>query len=129
MKNIEEQFMRDPSTHDPTYKKKEAKELDEEEEELKKRVKFSNQRLMTPRLRKMAVNKDAREVLAEEVNESVLRLQKAKFGHKLSDIVPDHKKQFYLPDKASYFPKDKHSQSSVVPHPAKQRTQYTQSKS
>jgi hypothetical protein len=52
-------------------------------------------------------NKDAREVLQEEINESCLRLKQAKFGHKLNDIVPDHTNNYYLPDKESYFPKEK----------------------
>lgn len=51
-------------------------------------------------------NKDARDVLHEEVNESVLRLKKAKFGHRLNDIVPDHKNKFYLPEKKDYMPKE-----------------------
>ena len=55
---------------------------------------------------KLMNNRDAREMLQEEVNESMLRLKKAKFGHKLVDIVPEHNNQFYLPDKASYFPKE-----------------------
>ena len=65
-------------------------------------------------------NKDARGVLQEEVQESVLRLQKAKFGHKLNDIVPDHKKNFYMPDKRLYLPKAKpnysNSQSNYSQH-------------
>jgi hypothetical protein len=48
--------------------------------------------------------KDARDMLHEEVNESVLRLNKAKFGHKLSDIAPEHNKKFYLPEKTDYMP-------------------------
>lgn len=52
-------------------------------------------------------NKDARVMLHEEVQESALRLKKAKFGHKLSEIVPDHQRQFYMPDKAKYFPKER----------------------
>ena len=51
--------------------------------------------------------KDARDMLHEEVNESVLRLNKAKFGHKLVDIVPEHKNKFYLPDKSEYMPRQK----------------------
>jgi len=49
-------------------------------------------------------NKDAREVLQEEIEESNLRLKKAKFGHKLVDIIPDHKNDFYLPEKTQYIP-------------------------
>ena len=52
-------------------------------------------------------NKDARELLQEEINESVLRLKQAKFGHRLVDIVPDHKNSFYLPDKTNYMPGEK----------------------
>ena len=58
-------------------------------------------------MQKLMKNKDARGVLQEEVQESVLRLQKAKFGHRLNDIVPDHKKKFYMPDKSQYIPKPK----------------------
>jgi hypothetical protein len=36
---------------------------------------FNNQRLLTPRMKKLMNNKDAREVLQEEINESVLRLK------------------------------------------------------
>ena len=68
---------------------------------------FTNQRLMTPRMKKLMNNKDAREVLQEEINESSLRLKQAKFGHKLVDIVPDHGNSFYLPDKSRYLPKEK----------------------
>lgn len=62
---------------------------------------------MTPNMLKMANSRDARDLLAEQVNESVLRLKKAKFGHRLNEIVPEHTNQFYLPDKSSYFPKEK----------------------
>jgi hypothetical protein len=64
---------------------------------------------MTPRMRKLVQHKDARVMLQEEVNESALRLKKAKFGHSLIDIVPDHKHQFYLPNKQNYFPKERPS--------------------
>ena len=68
---------------------------------------FNNQRLLTPRMRKLMNNKDAREVLQEEINESVLRLKQAKFGHRLVDIVPDHQNSFYLPNKRNYLPQEK----------------------
>jgi hypothetical protein len=58
-------------------------------------------------MRKLIGYKDARVMLQEEVNESVLRLKKAKFGHRIQDIVPDHKNQFYLPNKQNYFPREK----------------------
>lgn len=53
-------------------------------------------------------HKDAREVLQEEIKESVLRLRKAKFGNQgLNEIVPEHNDKFYLPDKKNYFPPEK----------------------
>lgn len=92
MKNIEEQFMANPQLHDPALKKKDTKLSDEYEEEAERnKEKFSNQRLLTPRMQKLINYKDARVMLQEEVNESVLRLKKAKFGHGINDIVPDHK--------------------------------------
>jgi len=38
---------------------------------------------MTPRMRRLTTNRDGRDLLQEEVNESILRLKKAKFGHRL----------------------------------------------
>lgn len=58
-------------------------------------------------MKKLMNNKDARELLQEEIEESSLRLKKAKFGHKLVDIVPDHQNNFYLPDKRLYVPEKK----------------------
>lgn len=58
-------------------------------------------------MRKLMNNKDARELLQEEINESVLRLKQVKFGQKLVNIVPDHENSFYLPDKKNYLPSDK----------------------
>ena len=58
-------------------------------------------------MRKLMNNKDAREVLQEEINESVLRLKQAKFGHSLVDIVPDHENSFYLPNKQNYMDQEK----------------------
>ena len=58
-------------------------------------------------MQKLMNKKDARDLLHEEVNESVLRLNKAKFGHQLKDIVPEHKNKFYLPEKNDYLPKQK----------------------
>jgi hypothetical protein len=106
MKAIEEQFNGNPALHDPAFMKRKEIKHDEVEEGANQE-KFSNQRLMTPKMRKLATNRDARELLQEQVNESMLRLKKAKFGHKLEEIVPEHKNQFYLPNKESYFPKEK----------------------
>lgn len=95
--------------HEINAAQKEAKtDSDSEEEQSQfKDEKFSNHRLLTPRLRQLMANKDARVMLHEEVQESALRLKKAKFGHKLSEIVPDHQRQFYLPDKSRYLPKER----------------------
>jgi hypothetical protein len=108
MKNIEDEFAANPALHDVALLRK--KEVKQEEnatvdaEKLREQG-YTNQRIMTPKMRKLMENKDARDILNEQVNESVLRLKKAKFGHALQDIVPDHKNQFYLPDKSKYFPK------------------------
>ena len=117
MQDIEQQFMNNRLFHDQTYarKTKDAKKLpgvggdDDGEEGAQGAGKgeyeqFNNQRLLTPRMRKLMNNKDARELLQEEINESVLRLKQAKFGHRLNDIIPDHNNSFYLPDKSNYLP-------------------------
>ena len=105
--------MMNPSLHDPAnaFPQKNQKKTNADGEEdadggaKVEHEQFSNQRLLTPRMRKLMGNKDARDVLHEEVNESVLRLKKAKFGHRLADIVPDHQNKFYLPEKKDYMPK------------------------
>ena len=64
MKNIEEQFMANPQLHDPALKKKDTKLSDEYEEEAERnKEKFSNQRLLTPRMQKLINYKDARVML------------------------------------------------------------------
>lgn len=116
MQDIEQQFMNNRLLHDQTYarKTKDAKKGGEEDgeeggegEDKGEYEQFNNQRLLTPRMRKLMNNKDARELLQEEINESVLRLKQAKFGHKLVDIVPDHANSFYLPNKENYLPSEK----------------------
>ena len=49
--------------------------------------------------------KDAKCMLKEEIDESLLRLKAAKFGHALEDIMPPYSNAFYLPDKSNYEPK------------------------
>ena len=56
-----------------------------------------NQRLMTPKIRRIINQKDAVCMLKEEIGESLLRLKAAKFGHAIEDIVPQHSNAFYLP--------------------------------
>jgi hypothetical protein len=85
MKMIEEQFMSNPMLHDAAFnrKNKDTKAATEgaedaeanEDAERGEDEHFTNQRLMTPRMRKLMNNKDAREVLQEEINESCLRLK------------------------------------------------------
>lgn len=85
MKMIEEQFMANPLLHDPNALSRKAKDIkapkgEDGEEDAEGAGKgdheqFSNQRLLTPRMKKLMQNKDAREVLQEEINESVLRLK------------------------------------------------------
>lgn len=44
-------------------------------------------------------------MLQEEIDESLLRLKAAKFGHAIDDIMPQYSNAFYLPDKSDYEPK------------------------
>ncbi len=78
-------------------------------------------------MRKLMQNKDAREVLQEEINESVLRLKKAKFGHQLGEIVPQHENSFYLPDKGKYIHEKKPATSNGVMNSS--QSNYSASKS
>ena len=64
-----------------------------------------NERLMTPKIRRIMNQKDAKCMLREEIEESLLRLKAAKFGHALDDIMPQYSNAFYLPDKSDYEPK------------------------
>ena len=64
-----------------------------------------NERLMTPKIRRIMNQKDAKCMLKEEIDESLLRLKAAKFGHALEDIMPQYSNAFYLPDKSNYEPK------------------------
>jgi len=38
-------------------------------------------------------------MLKDEISESSLRLKAVKYGHVLSEIVPDYDNTFYLPEK------------------------------
>jgi hypothetical protein len=49
---------------------------------------FRNQRLNTPRMKKIRAKKDAGCMLKDEINESMLRMKAAKFGHSIEDIAP-----------------------------------------
>jgi len=45
---------------------------------------------MTPKLRRIIHQKDAKCMLKEEIEESSLRLQAIKFGHALDEVAPQH---------------------------------------
>ena len=75
---------------------------------------FNNKRLLTPRMQKLMAKKDAGELLHDEIQASVLRLKQAKFGHSLNEIAPMHEKNFYLPDKQRYIPKEERSSKSML---------------
>ena len=62
----------------------------EKTEESEKYAAFRNQRLMTPRMKKIMNKKDAACMLKDEIVESVLRLKAAKFGHSIEEIVPHY---------------------------------------
>ena len=62
----------------------------EKTEESEKYAAFRNQRLMTPRMKKIMNKKDAACMLKDEIVESVLRLKAAKFGHSIEEIVPQY---------------------------------------
>jgi hypothetical protein len=66
---------------------------------------------LTPRIKKLMENKDARGLLQQEINDSVLRVKQAKFGHSLYDIFPDHPNSFYLPNKSKYIPRESQKSS------------------
>ena len=55
--------------------KDDANEADDDDGTKGEKKVFSNQRLLTPKMRKLMQNKDAREVLQEEIEESSLRLK------------------------------------------------------
>ena len=41
-------------------------------------------------------------MLKDEIGESSLRLKAAKYGHSISEIVPEYDNTFYLPDKDKF---------------------------
>ena len=60
----------------------------EKTDESEKYAAFRNQRLMTPRMKKIMNKKDAACMLKDEITESLLRLKAAKFGHSIEEIAP-----------------------------------------
>lgn len=65
---------------------------------------FRNQRLGTPRMLKLMNKKDAGFMLKDQINESMLRVNAAKFGHSIEEIAPQYTNSYYLPDKSQYVP-------------------------
>lgn len=49
---------------------------------------FRNQRLGTPRMNKLINKKDGGFMLKDQINESMLRVNAAKFGHSIEEIAP-----------------------------------------
>ena len=48
--------------------------------------------------------KDAGFMLKDQINESMLRVNAAKFGHSIEEIAPQYTNSYYLPDKSQYVP-------------------------
>ena len=65
---------------------------------------FRNQRLGTPRMKKLINKKDGSHMLKDQINESMLRVNAAKFGHSIEEIAPQYTNSYYLPDKSQYAP-------------------------
>ena len=63
---------------------------------------YQNQRLYSPSIKKLIQKKDASIMLKDEIGESSLRLKAAKFGHSITEIVPEYDNTFYLPDKDKF---------------------------
>ena len=43
-------------------------------------------------------------MLKDQINESCLRVNAAKFGHSIEEIAPQYTNSYYLPDKSQYVP-------------------------
>ena len=43
-------------------------------------------------------------MLKDQINESRLRVNAAKFGHSIEEIAPQYTNSYYLPDKSQYAP-------------------------
>ena len=51
---------------------------------------------------KLMNKKDAGNMLKDQINESMLRVNAAKFGHSIEEIAPQYTNSYYLPDKSQY---------------------------
>lgn len=84
-------------------------------------IKVNNQRLNTPKLKKMALINDGSQALKEEIQESYLRVKAAKHGMRLKDLVPSHGIQFYLPNKLMYIKPKDYQKQQIQPSSTKNR--------
>lgn len=55
-------------------------------------------------MKKLMTKKDAGNMLKDQINESKLRVNAAKFGHSIEEIAPQYTNSYYLPDKSQYAP-------------------------
>ena len=55
-------------------------------------------------MKKLMNKKDAAFMLKDQINESMLRVNAAKFGHSIEEIAPQYANSYYLPDKSQYVP-------------------------
>ena len=55
-------------------------------------------------MKKLINKKDAAFMLKDQINESMLRVNAAKFGHSIEEIAPQYTNSYYLPDKSQYVP-------------------------
>lgn len=55
-------------------------------------------------MKKLMNKRDAGNMLKDQINESMLRVNAAKFGHSIEEIAPQYTNSYYLPDKSQYAP-------------------------
>lgn len=100
MVNLEKQFNKIPAHQLSTNPSQQEGSDNENAEQHVNR--YQNQRLYSASLKKMMQKKDASIMLKDEIGESALRLKAAKFGHAISEIVPEYDNTFYLPEKDKF---------------------------
>jgi len=55
-------------------------------------------------MNKLKSKMDASNMLKDQIYESMLRVNAAKFGHSIEEIAPQYTNSYYLPDKSLYIP-------------------------
>ena len=63
-------------------------------------------------MQKLINKKDGGFMLKDQINESMLRVNAAKFGHSLEEIAPQYTNSYYLPDKTQYMPEKQMSKAN-----------------